>query len=937
MGFLGFRRQAWKNPDAEVRLRAVPEMGADHQGAFRDLALTDPDPRVRAATARRVTVGEALQVLATKGDDAVRRIAKEKLAGVAESIVRTKPLAECRTLLEQINDQKSLADLTLHAVDEGVRAAAWERLRTAAAPSQAMLATIAIQDANGVRGRAAVALLERKMLKDVARKAKHVDVRAAAETALAVQKPEETKPSTDRQHQARKVALDELLGAATRLGVAAEALPVLAKWTDLDTRLTTVLAIAPDVDTTDITAQLERYARLKRESLARAESEKARITAARAARMAVISELLTKTPAPALQAGALAARAPWRARWAALVSLPADEVSASEQAFAQALERAFPVEEPDPEIVVPFIATLPPEQVTALEALASEAATLAASDDHQRAVHGFQLLHKRWLAIAADLPFDHPLRQAFPRAYADFKQRRQDERNQRQAAYQDALRDFRALVIEAEQLVAQMKTGEPAAEAFAKASPVAAQVEAAAETVAKTEAPAANAEADALAAAAADAAPAEATGESQASSVASAPAKTEGRRPRAPKPLSPVDQLKSIQARSRKFGMLKRGDAAPLRARLQHALDTAWEPLRQEREAEDWERFANLAKAEELIAYVEGATVVEDFPKLANIVKRAHLDWKRLGPLPRDRQQPTWTRFKAACDVQFDRCKPFFAEQDAARAQSLERKRALLAEAESLANRPAIGLAGSVADMNARRETSVRFKAMQVEWRACGPAPREFDQDLWNRFRTACDGFFRLQQADSQLRAQEMTANLEKKQALCAEVEAFAELAKASRAWREENAAAIAAAAAATAENPRKPTKGPKAPPGNPDPADVAAQAKEFQARWKELGHVPREQVEAIWARFRTACDAVWDSIEDHRKAQEAERQANLERKKALIKEMDDILAHENPQWFKHEVKELQDQWRAIGYVPREAMDTLNREFHDRCAKVMSL
>ncbi len=934
MGFLGFRRQAWKNPDAEVRLRAVPEMGAENQGAFRDLALTDPDPRVRAAAARRVTVGEALQVLVTKGDDAVRRIAKEKLAGVAESIVRTKPLAECRTLLEQINDQKSLADLTLHAVDEGVRAAAWERLRTAATPSQAMLATVAIQDANGVRGRAAVAMLERKMLKDVARKAKHADVRAAAETALAEQKPEEAKPSTDRQRQARKLALDELLGAATRLGVAAEALPVVAKWTDLDARLTTIMALAPDVDTTDITAPLERYARLKRESLARADSEKARITAARTARMAVISELLTLAPAPALQAAALAARAPWRARWAALVALPADEISASEQAFAQALERAFPVEEPDPEIVVPLIATLPPEQAQALEALASEAATLAASDDHQLAVHGFQLLHKRWLTIAADLPFDHPLRQAFPRAYADFKQRRQDERNQRQAAYQDALRDFRALVIEAEQLVAQMKTGEPAAEAPTHEDAVAAPAQAAAETVAKTAAPAATAEAEAPAAA--DSAPA-ATGESQAAPVSAAPVKSDGRKPRAPKPLSPADQLKSIQARSRKFGMLKRGDAAPLRARLQRALDTAWEPLRQEREAEDWERFANLARAEELIAYVEGATVVEDFPKLANIVKRAHLDWKKIGPLPRDRQQPTWTRFKAACDVQFDRCKPFFAEQDAARAKSLERKRALLAEAESLANRPAIGLAGSVADMNARRETSVRFKAMQVEWRECGPAPREFDQELWNRFRTACDGFFRLQQADSQLRAQEMTANLEKKQALCAEVEAFAELAKASRAWREENAAAIAAAAAATAENPRKPTKGPKAPPGNPDPADVAAQAKEFQARWKELGHVPREQVEAIWARFRTACDAVWDSIEDHRKAQEAERQANLERKKALIKEMDDILAHENPQWFKHEVKELQDQWRAIGYVPREAMDTLNREFHDRCAKVMSL
>ena len=368
--------------------------------------------------------------------------------------------------------------------------------------------------------------------------------------------------------------------------------------------------------------------------------------------------------------------------------------------------------------------------------------------------------------------------------------------------------------------------------------------------------------------------------------------------------------LKDLQARWKSVGAVRPDQVAAVRSRFRAACDTAFAPLKALIEAEDWARFANLGNAESLIAEIDALSVVEDLAVVANAIKHIQAGWKNLGPLPGDRREATWQRFKVACDVVYERLKPFFAELDAQRLANLERKRALLAEAEAIANAAPIGLAGSPADLMAKRTNADRMKALQQEWKIAGPVPREHDQDLWTRFRAAGDTFFGKHRAEIDVRHQEYTTNLSLKEALCVAAEGLA-----------KDCEALAAG-----EEARVRTD-----------VERLREVKDIQAKWKLIGHVPRDHVEAIWSRFRTACDRVYATLKSHLDGLEKERQENLAKKQALITEAEEILAHENARWFKDEIKELQRKWREIGHVPREQMDVVGGRFKDLCDRIYAL
>ena len=82
-------------------------------------------------------------------------------------------------------------------------------------------------------------------------------------------------------------------------------------------------------------------------------------------------------------------------------------------------------------------------------------------------------------------------------------------------------------------------------------------------------------------------------------------------------------------------------------------------------------------------------------------------------------------------------------------------------------------------------------------------------------------------------------------------------------------------------------------------------------------------------ARFRTVF------FKNSQNLARKKRQANLEAKLVLIKEVEDLATLENPHWFKDDVREAQVKWRAVGYIPREKMDEVNDRFRTACDKIL--
>jgi hypothetical protein len=598
VGFLGWRKPKWKNADADVRLAGINEMTWEHQAVFAQLALGDPDARVRAAAARRVNEQARLETLLTSADAEVAKLARERLATVAVQLARSRSLAASQALLTTINDQKSLAELTLEAQDAGVRRAAFARLLAQAEPSPAMLALVSVQDAQGEFALQAVARLDkRNLLKDVTRKAKVESIRAAAAARLRELESQAAKPSPEQSRKARRKALEPLVGEATRWALSTDFTRAAAELESIQAKRNAILGDYAEVPLDDeAQAASDRIDRARRELSRRREEAVAQAAAAVTAREAFLAELATRQPVT--DGDANAERVRLDLRWQALPPIDGPERAQFAARFAAESARLFPAAMPVAvSSEVAPVATVPEAVLAELAALVGEAETVATAGNRLEARDRFRILHKRWNHLIADLPPGHELRTRFLDAYGRFKEAGRAARAEREERTKERLVELAKLAAEAEALA-----GSPPAEHERQAR---------------------------------------------------------------------FAQLKDLQARWKVVGPVRPDLVAPVRERFRSACDTAFAPLKALIEAEDWARFANLGNAEALIAEVEALTGVEDLAQVAGTIKRIQAAWKDLGPLPGDRREATWQRYKAACDAVYARLKPYYAELDVQRLVNL--------------------------------------------------------------------------------------------------------------------------------------------------------------------------------------------------------------------------------------------------------------------------
>ncbi|HEX8952858.1 MAG TPA: DUF349 domain-containing protein, partial [Polyangia bacterium] len=222
-----------------------------------------------------------------------------------------------------------------------------------------------------------------------------------------------------------------------------------------------------------------------------------------------------------------------------------------------------------------------------------------------------------------------------------------------------------------------------------------------------------------------------------------------------------ADALKRAQQAFDALGPLGR-DAAPAKSRWQAARDKLRARVNELYEAEEWKRWANVPKLEALCARAEALLEETDLPKAAAALRQLHVEWKGAGPTTKDKQESLWQRFKAAADQVHERSRAHFAVLDEQRGANLAKKEELAARVEALA------------DSSDWKETSELIKALQEEWKAVGPVPKEKADDVWKRFRGACDKFFEARKAHFEASDAARAENLAKLESLVAAVERIA-------------------------------------------------------------------------------------------------------------------------------------------------------------------
>ena len=269
-----------------------------------------------------------------------------------------------------------------------------------------------------------------------------------------------------------------------------------------------------------------------------------------------------------------------------------------------------------------------------------------------------------------------------------------------------------------------------------------------------------------------------------------------------------------------------RQDFEEVARRLRAALDGLTPKVLELREAEDWQRWANVSVQEQLIAKMEGLKALDDAETIAREVRSLQEQWKKVADVPRPQADALWRRFKTAHDEVWTKCEAHFAVEAQVRTENLARKIALCEKAEALA------------ESTNWIQTAEEIKRLQAEWKAIGPVSRGREKAIWDRFRTACDRFFTRRHDDLAQRKKLWAENLAKKDALCVRAETLSD----SSDW---------------------------------EPA--AAEIRRLQADWKAIGPVKKSRSEAVWQRFRAACDKFFARYAQRHDIARAERVAARE------------------------------------------------------------
>ena len=301
----------------------------------------------------------------------------------------------------------------------------------------------------------------------------------------------------------------------------------------------------------------------------------------------------------------------------------------------------------------------------------------------------------------------------------------------------------------------------------------------------------------------------------------------------------------------------------------------------EEEQAQNLLRKENILQQMKEMAEAETADVMDNIKKM----KELQAEWKAIGAVHPTKAQEIWKTYQQYQEQFYDLVKINIELRDLDFKKNLEMKTLLCEAAEKLQENPNIV------------EASRALQQLHDEWAEIGPVARELREDLWNRFKQASSVINKKHQAYfDELHAKE-NENLEKKQALIAQLkEINIEKLKGNKQWEE-----------------------------------ATEKVQTIQQEWRLIGFAPKKQNQTIYEEYRQICDAFFKAKTAYYKGMRDEFAENLKQKRQLVEEAESLKNSTDWKETTDKLVELQKQWKAIGPVARKYSDELWKMFTNAC------
>ena len=334
--------------------------------------------------------------------------------------------------------------------------------------------------------------------------------------------------------------------------------------------------------------------------------------------------------------------------------------------------------------------------------------------------------------------------------------------------------------------------------------------------------------------------------------------------------------FREIQNRWRAIGPVPVQNFRNLNDTYQLYVEQFYDMVKINRELRDLDFKKNLEAKEKFCEAAEKLAEKENVVDAFKELQKLHEQWKEYGPVAKQFREDIWNRFKAATAVINKKYQAYFEGQKEQYAENLAAKTLLCEKVEAIAEK-------EIKSSGEWNDCTKEIEEIQKQWKGIGYASKKENQRIYERFRAACDKFFDRKREFYSAYKDEMNDNLQKKIALCEAAEAL----KTSTAWKK-----------------------------------TTDQLINLQKQWKEIGAVPRKKSEALWKRFRAACDEFFNERDKQAKP-ENDYYGNLKAKKHLIEEINAYVLVDDDDVNAEAAQEFSDRWQSIGFVPFKEKDKI--------------
>ena len=340
--------------------------------------------------------------------------------------------------------------------------------------------------------------------------------------------------------------------------------------------------------------------------------------------------------------------------------------------------------------------------------------------------------------------------------------------------------------------------------------------------------------------------------------------------------------FKKLQQEWKDIKLVPAEKANELWRNYQLYVEQYYDLLKLNNEAREYDFKKNLEIKTHLCEAAEKLADESDVISAFHQLQKLHQEYRETGPVAKELREEMWTRFKAASTVINKRHQQHFEELRSKEEDNLAKKTALCEKVEEIAKEEV----KNAGDWDKKTKEII---AIQAEWKTIGFAPQKMNVKIFERFRSACDDFFGRKAEFFKDLKQKFSENAEKKKALVEQAQALQD----STDWKATSDKLVA-----------------------------------LQKEWKTIGMVPKKLGDKLWNDFLTACNHFFDARNSANAGTRTEERANLEKKRDIIAQLKK-LADNAADDIQEKVRELVDQYNAIGHVPFKEKDNVYKEYHD--------